>query len=289
MSRLRPPLVFIGALHVDELIWPTDSMNLHASNPVRRERRVGGVAANAARAAGEWSERQVHLIAATGDDADASWLAQTQRDAGVECHTQRLCNATSGRYTAIHDEHGELLLGLAETAVAERLDTADACHTLSGLQPVATVLDANLSSDSLEWLLMPDKPLGKSVALAVSPAKAHRFARRLERIDLLFCNRREAAALCDCEPTAGIDSLADGLLSAGARRFVLSDGARPIVVQTPAARVRISVPSLAIGTSVNGAGDTMAGASLALWLEHEDLAASVSNAGLPAAHAIISR
>ena len=91
---------------------------------------------------------------------------------------------------------------------------------------------------------------------------------------------------------APLGTLADALATLGSRRFVLSDGAAAVLVQDIASRERVAVAPIAPGAassvrSVNGAGDALAGATLARWLDGRSLAAAVREAGLPAARDIL--
>ena len=305
------PLVLVGALHVDELVWPEDALVARASNPVRRTQRPGGVGANVARAAARTGALPVALVAATGDDDDARRLVASLAEAGVDCRAVAVPGRPSGRYTAVHDADGELFVGLADTGLAETLDAATVRTRLDDIDPLALVVDTNLSGGCIDDLLAADaaRAVGANgrrvprVALAVSPAKAARLATTARSIDLLFCNRREAAALGARATDAPLERHADALLAAGFARFVLSDGAAPLLVQTPAARTAVTVPPLPRARSVNGAGDALAGATLGRWLapkraagepvrvveplDDATLADAVRTAGLPAAAAAL--
>ena len=288
------PLVLVGALHVDELCWPTGRLVPRASNPVRHARRPGGVAANVARAAAASGDgRAVVLCAALGDDADARWLLDALGGDGVDCRAVRVPGRPTGRYTVVHDEAGELLLGLSDVDIAETLDAAAVRAALAGTRAAALVLDANLSPGCLAALLeradaADPGPRAPRVALAVSPAKAARLAPHLGALDLLFCNRREGAALAGTPADAPLEAIADALLALGCRRFVLSDGGAPIVVQRPEGRHLVPVPRATIRGTVNGAGDALAGATLARWLARGDLTGAVSEAGVAAAGAVLA-
>ena len=283
------PLVVVGALHVDELLWPLGTLAPRASNPVRRERRAGGVGANVARAAAGAGSRDVVLVAALGDDGDAAWLRAELAADGVDVVARVVEGCASGRYTVVHDEGGELFVGLAETGLAEALGAADVRTRLPGAF-AALVLDANLGADCIGALLNGARSGDAGaprVGLAVSPAKARRLVPGLASLDLLFCNRREAAALGGLDVGAPVESLADALGAVGAARFVLSDGAAAVLVQAPEGRVRVPVPTVAVAGSVNGAGDALAGATLARWLDGVALVDAVRDAGLPAAAGIV--
>ena len=240
------------------------------------------------------------LVSAIGDDADGGRLHAALRGEGIDCRALRLAGRRTGSYAAVHDASGELYIGLADTGVVESLSAAAVLDALDGIRPAALVLDANLSPDCLRTLLAAPSPAPSTddvprldahrldevprVALAVSPDKALRLSSRLRELDLLFCNRREAAALAGLPVPAPLDALADALVALGVHRIVLSDGDAPLIVHEGERRASISVPPLAAApASVNGAGDALAGATLAHWLDADDLEAAVRESGLPAA------
>lgn len=286
----QPPLVVVGALHVDELVWPTASFVARASNPVRREWLIGGVGANVARAAARHGTRDVVMVAALGDDAEGGRLERSLVAEGIDVLAQIVPGRASGRYTVVHDERGELFVGLADTALAEVLDAATVRERLARRCDIGgLLLDANLDGACLGALVATGSELGQPViALAVSPSKAQRLAPHLAAIDLLFCNRREAAALGRVDEGEPIERLGDALADAGCAQFVLSDGADAVLVHTPGGRTSVAVPHVAVVGSVNGAGDALAGATVARWLDSDDLVAAVREAGMPAAAAVVS-
>jgi sugar/nucleoside kinase (ribokinase family) len=133
--------------------------------------------------------------------------------------------------------------------------------------------------------------------MAVSPSKALRLRNIASHIDLLFCNRREAAALIANDPRAAefhdvrrpsIDQLGRDLQQLGFSQFVLSDGPAPVLVTSHTEKQQIQVPELNRQRSVNGAGDAMAGATLGAWITGMTLPQAVLKLGLPMAARVVS-
>ena len=87
---------------------------------------------------------------------------------------------------------------------------------------------------------------------------------------------------------ASTEALALALIDSGFSRFVLSDGADPVFVFEDDQLKQLAVPSLTIESTVNGAGDAMAGAIVAHWVNGTKLFEAVQTAGLPAASRILT-
>ncbi len=272
-----PPLVAVGALNVDLVFRLTGPVAMRASNVAGLERRTGGVAANVARA---FAREAPHgprplLVAAIGDDAPPGCE-------GVELLPVHR-PGPSPTYAAVLDADGELHLGLAATELVETLEAADVLERIDASTPM--LVDANLAPVCLTALAATNRTL---VAMATSPEKALRLATIAARVDCLFCNRREAAALVDAAPDSPLDTLADVLTARGWRRYVLTDGPAALLVVEPGERTTVPVPRRTSVGTVNGAGDALAGAALVHWLAGTPLHRAVAEAGLSAAARILS-
>lgn len=292
-------LAIIGALHVDDVACSASPLVSRASNPVTWQQSVGGVAANTARAAAQYdlNSQSIEFTAAVGDDSLSHSLAATLATCNVIPTLQTIAGCSTGRYSAIMNHDGELYIGLADVALAERLDT-DHVQELGRRGPyVAMLMDANLSSRCLASIASlaasTNTPLA---ALTVSPSKSLRLRPIAAQVNVLFCNRREAMALiADDDAAAELDEgnhvtteqLADSLSELGFAQIVLSDAQAPILVQDTGNRYHIPVPNISEPYTVNGAGDAMAGACFAAWASGLSLYDSVKNHGLVIAASIV--
>jgi sugar/nucleoside kinase (ribokinase family) len=68
---------------------------------------------------------------------------------------------------------------------------------------------------------------------------------------------------------------------------VITDGADKLLVQDTDNRTIIAIPPTTVTGNVNGAGDALAGATTADWVQGKPLAASVFETGLPAAQSVL--
>lgn len=291
-------LLIVGALHVDDIATSKQALIPRASNPVHRQQRVGGVGANAALAAARFRQtddkrfdQQIAFAAAIGTDPVAAQLEATLIAADITPCLQRLPDRVSGRYIAVLDPAGELHIGLSDVALAESLEAHHLPWPTASKAWQSVLMDANLAQETLVSLSQLASKAGMTqAAISVSPAKSVRLLSIASTLDLLFCNRREAIALAatDLHVQASADELADALLERGFRQFVLTDGSSPVVIHGNEQRQYVPVPAIESASSVNGAGDALAGATFAAWCAGIELAEAVRTVGLPHAERVVT-
>jgi len=251
--------VVIGALHLDLVGRLADAHRPAASNPVRFEASPGGVGANVARAIAA-AGLPCRLITPCGGDSASDPVLVLP---GVTIDRVAIGGCEPGRYVAILDQRGELVAGYSDTRACEMASAGQLLAVLARQAATLCVLDANLSAEAIAGTVAGSR--APIAAVAVSPVKAQRLAPVATGIALLFCNRREALALTRVPDGASLETLADGLHAAGFARVVLTDGPAGLLVAEPEGRHRLAAPSVGAGgvAGVNGAGDALAGATLA--------------------------
>lgn len=282
-------ILIVGGLLVDDIAISTENLRPGCSNPVSWHHRLGGVATNVARVAAQ--QVGVLLIACTGDDEYGKRLADQLGQHSLSSSLVVRKGESSDRYTAVLDSDGELFIGLADASLVEQMRWSDIEQRLPTWRPEAIVIDANLSqtciSESITALASHYETPVPVYALAVSPAKSVRMLHAAEKVDVLLCNRREAAALTNLDWQSDINRLADGLLELQFSSFVITDGGDSIMVQDRQSRSFVAVPEIAIDNNVNGAGDALAGAAIVQLINGQSLLQAVSCAGIEAARAVL--
>lgn len=309
-DETKPQLFVIGALHVDEIATAIEPFVLGESNPVRWTRRVGGVAANAARAAAFAAPQAgVNLLANCADDGDGASLVAAMQKTGVDVLAANLGHTGSGRYSAVVQPDGEVLVGLADVLQAEEISvpvifdhlSRSACHTV--------LFDSNLSAATIdEFTRLQENHRQSShnseqlnyscntvMAVSVSPSKALRLVNSLPFLDVLFCNRAEAIALVDAigsDTDASTQSMLAALCAQGCSHIVMTDGAKGVHIQSKTKHTHIPVKPVPLSASMNGPGDALAGATAALiaaaTITHSKLADAVLQNGIPAAQSVVT-
>jgi sugar/nucleoside kinase (ribokinase family) len=276
-------LFAVGGAHVDRRGQVSGLFVPGASNPGIMREDVGGGVFNALRNAAARGI-QPALMSLRGGDADGTHVASAIAQAGIEDHSAVFLDRATPSYTAILDRHGELIAGLADmglydTAFVKQLarrKARDAIYTAD-----AILCDANMPPDAVETLarLAGAKPL---YAIAISPVKSLRLSGVLSHITCLFMNVREAAGLsglgAHADPMAVIKALksrglASGIITAG-RDAITGFNGHGVFSLTPPQPRRLM--------DVTGAGDALAGVTIAALMNGLDLRAALRE-GLAAA------
>lgn len=255
-----PRLLAVGGAHIDRRGRVAGEYVAAASNPGVMREEIGGGAFNAARAAAARGA-SVSLMSLRGGDAAGGMVASAIAGAGIADLSVTYLDRATPSYTALIDREGELIAGLAdmglyEAGFARQLGRRAFRDAAGGAD--ALLLDANLPEPALRRALAATG--APCFAIAVSPAKAVRFAALLDRLALLFMNRREAAALVGAaEPP----DLVAGLRAAGLRAGVVTAGGGAVIAFEGARGLRLQPPSMPAIADVTGAGDALAGAAVA--------------------------
>jgi len=269
MAVSFPPFTSVavfGGIAVDRIAVTTASPTLGASNPGTVRAAPGGVGFNVARTLARLGLK-VRLAAVVGDDPDGRTALAAAKAAGVDAGLTfvdpRLPTAS---YQAVFDDKGGLVVGVADTAVYEKLAPADmAAAAGTARNDGLWVIDANFPHETIAFLLGEAEAAGRPVsALPISPAKAVRFAMLDRRPPLLFANRREAAAMLGRPLDIGLPDageLAGELDARGFANVLVTDSAEPLHVVSAGERLAFTPPSTRVA-SVNGAGDAFAAGTI---------------------------
>lgn len=257
------PIVCIGGANIDRKLRTLTSLQMGTSNPVTQHEAFGGVARNIAENLARLGV-PVALLSAVGDDAAGHALLAQAESVGIDPRsTLQMAGTSSGTYTAVLDDQGEMLLALAHMQLCDELTPA----FLATRQPQRaaahmTVADLNLPEDSIRVLLADARrdavPL---VIAAVSKPKMTRLPTDLTGLRLLILN------IGELESRVG-QTLTTQLQIAAACRSLQQQGAQDVIVtlgnggvlHTSADGIdSLAAPEVPV-TDVTGAGDAFAAA-----------------------------
>lgn len=259
-ERLGPITVF-GAANIDHTGWTRGRPVMGASNPGRMRMTPGGVGFNVATILARLGHA-VRLVARIGRDAGGDTIRTAADAAGIDTRHLSVSSAPTATYLAALDDHGGLIVGIAGMEIHDEMASG---RLLTAIETAPDgdwwVADANLPAETLAFLTRLARQAGRPIAaLAVSPAKAVRLAPLLADLDLVFVNRKEAAALlglADDAPPRPAEALAEALAGRPRPDVVVTDAAAPLAAAADDV-VRSFATLRAEIRSANGAGDALA-------------------------------
>jgi pseudouridine kinase len=261
-----------GAANLDRTARCIGELVLRTSNPVTTRQSIGGVARNVAANLTHLGNK-VRLTAAIGGDSGGEELVRALTADGIEARGMlRFADATTASYTAVLDRDGELLIGLADMAIYDRITPEALAPTLEGDSFHGRFVDANLPPACLD---AATSRLPQDIVLAastVSTPKAARLLPFLDRLDVVFANRAEASVLSDIDIQNDADALraADAIRRRGTTTVFVTLGPRGAVVVGADDRLyRPAIPGAA--RDVVGAGDAFASGAMSALLAGKSL------------------
>ncbi|MEO0544983.1 MAG: PfkB family carbohydrate kinase [Pseudomonadota bacterium] len=252
-------IVGIGGAHVDWIAQMNAPHLPGASTPGQVQTYVGGCCLNSLRVLAQLGpEHVVTMISARGGDAPGERVQAAIEDANLRDQSGIYLDRNSPTYTAILDEKGDVISAVADMSLYEdvlprHLRRLEVRETLKRADVL--VIDANLPASAIDPIVHEFD--GLTVGLAISAAKAERLKNSAALFDITFMNRREMGALGD------LDQL-------GFKTTIVTDETNSVAVRDAGHTYTIPVPPIADTIDVTGAGDALAGATLATLLQSND-------------------
>jgi pseudouridine kinase len=259
----RRPVVCVGAANLDRKLRSTAPLVPGTSNPASAVESFGGVARNIAENLARLGA-QVALLTAIGNDSSGAALLADAEALGIDTRgTLKLEDAASGTYTAVLDQHGEMVVALADMALYDRFDPDAVASRQAQLAAAALVVaDLNLPLDTVDALVRSARRPGAALVLvAVSEPKMARLPRDLDGVGLLILNAGELATRVG-RTLAHADEIAAAMREVqaqGVRDLVVTQGAAGVLLTTPERIVHLPAPEAEV-VDVTGAGDAFAAA-----------------------------
>lgn len=279
----RPAILAVGGAHVDRRGVVSGSYRPGASNPGTMREEVGGGAFNALRNACLAGARGA-MLSVRGGDAAGRMVERAIAEAGISDLSATFLDRSTPSYTAILEDSGELVCGFADMALYDlAFDKQLRRHPFrDSIGSVDAVLaDANLPLSALGRLAgaIGDVPL---FAIGVSPAKVVRLKPILGSLSILFLNRNEARALTGLAPGSPDDAIGPALAGTGLARAVVTAGGADLILLEQGRLATLTPPRTSNVRDVTGAGDSLAGVTMARVLQGLDFHQAVRH-GIAAA------
>ena len=260
-------ILAVGGAHIDRRGQVSGPYVPAASNPGTMREDVGGGVFNALRS---MVRRGVSasLMSVRGGDAAADTISKAIADASIADLSAVFLDRTTPSYTALLDRDGELIVGFADMALYDlafprQVTRSKVREAIAAVD--AILCDANLPSAALERLV--PLAVGKPVfAIAISPAKIVRLKPVLGHLAAVFMNRREALALTRLDAAASQQAIVEGLKRVGLGSAVVTAGGGPVLGFDHDGVFAVMPPTPRRVADVTGAGDALAGVTVAALL-----------------------
>jgi pseudouridine kinase len=257
------PIACFGAANLDRKLRSLATLKMGTSNPARQDESFGGVARNIAENLARLGA-PVALTTAIGDDSSGRALLAHAEGAGIDTRgTLRLADTCSGTYTAVLDDHGEMMLALADMALYDAITPEFlASRQPRRALPALTVADMNLPRETLAALLAD--ALSDTVPLvivAVSQPKMARLPADLRGLRLLILNQGELETRVGkpLRTDADFAAACAAVQDQGAQNLIVTRGGAGVIFTRAGGIDRLAAPEARI-VDVTGAGDAFAAA-----------------------------
>lgn len=263
----------IGGANIDRKLQLDGKLIAETSNPARTEQSSGGVARNIAENLGRLG-KLANLITVVGEDTEGSWLlSQTKSYADVSA-SQRLLNESTGAYSAILDERGEMLFALADMNIYESVDIGfidKRWGLISSSEMV--LLDTNFPEEVLKYIIRRCQTEGVPITIIpVSEPKVLKLPTSLEGVSWFICNKGEAETYLGMtiETEGDYFKAAKAITQRGAERVVITRGDQGLIYYTTYKEARAVLPPKVEVADVTGAGDALVAGILFGYLKGSD-------------------
>ncbi|WP_203553947.1 PfkB family carbohydrate kinase [Bacillus sp. B15-48] len=268
------PITCIGGANIDRKFYAQSKITAETSNPVRSSRSVGGVARNIAENLGRLGE-EVTFISAAGTDSEWDEIYELSSPFMNLEHVAKLEHASTGSYTAVLDQNGDLNIALADMEVFDQITPELLIKNSTILRKAkCIVVDLNCPSETIDFLCyFTSKNNIPLVIIPVSSPKMSRLPKSLNAVTWLIVNKDETETFLNIS----INDEKDWELSIkkwmelGVKNIIVTNGAKGVMVGREDGEIRyypaIDTPNV---VDVTGAGDSFCSAVIFSWLQKKD-------------------
>ena len=194
------PIICIGGANIDRRYLVKDKMIQGTSHNVQSRTNVGGVARNVAENLGRLEEK-VMLFSVTGNDTEWKMIEnQSEHFMNLKA-VDRIEGCPTGTFMEVIDMNGEMVLGLAEVDIFDKMMPEWLSKHLSVLKRSKYIIaDLNCPKDTIEFLNSFAIKYNIPIALmTVSVQRLNNLPDYLGGIKVLVTKHNETAAYFDME------------------------------------------------------------------------------------------
>lgn len=217
-------ICIVGGAAIDITGKPDSICRERDSNIGSVRIRVGGAGHNIAKRLAALGYR-AELITAIGSGFHAGMVRESCRQANVSLRHAYVGSEHTGIYIGVFDEDGDMLVGVSDMGVLDRLTPEYLAPLLPEINGSRMcVIDGNLSPEALDFLC--SRVTAPLFYDPVSCAKAERIGGNVGRCFAILPNRFEAGFLSgkSCDTVRGVYRASDWFLEQGVKRVFVSLG-----------------------------------------------------------------
>lgn len=226
-------VVCIGAANVDKKIKTTHQLQPYTSNPVTSMTSLGGVCRNVAENLGRLGQ-EVVLVSVAGNDSEWAYIKELSSPFMDTDGVVTIEGQSTGTYTALLDNDGEMYLGLADMSVYDTLTPDVLSKQVHYLQQAkCIVMDLNCPKESIEYICsFAKKHAIPLVLITVSEPKMDRMPNDLSAVHCLITNVGETRAFFNKTLASERDYEEAALAwqNLGVSTVVLTDGGKRVLI-----------------------------------------------------------
>lgn len=264
-------VILIGGAHIDIAGVPEHKLRNGEKNYGKVSFSAGGVALNVARNLSRLGVEST-LLSLLCDDANSQIILNECKQYNIDIsHSKMIKGHSTPNYLYIVDFDGDTHLGVSDTKLYEQLTPEFFKTKLDVINShKVCFIDANLSSDALEYLLK-----NITIPTMVDPVSVDHCTKLKDIIHLAHTikpNEKELEALCDISPKDenALQSAKDYFINHGVQNVFFSLGEKGLYYGNPDMHNHI-VNKVENIVNTNGAGDAMMAALIYARLNDYDI------------------
>lgn len=268
------PIVCIGGANIDRKFHVKEKAQFGTSNPCKSTQSAGGVARNIAENLGRLG-LNVSLITCSGQDSDWRFIKEVSAPYMNLDFVSQISKASTGSYTAILEETGEMIMALADMEVYEFITPKLLENHQSLLRQAKCIIaDLNTPKEGLDYLCQFSRENHKDLILIpVSSPKMKRLPKNLQDVTWLITNRDESEAYFNREIKDAKDwsDALENWLSLGIKNVIITNGKDGALIGNREEILYIPALETNEVIDVTGAGDAFSAAVVYSWLEGKSI------------------
>ncbi|RLQ94485.1 carbohydrate kinase [Falsibacillus albus] len=253
-------VVCIGGSNIDRKLKVQKELVYGTSNPSETSISCGGVARNISENLGRMGIPS-SLMTIVADDYEGAFLLEETKPYVDVAGTMMVLHQTTGTYTAVLNEEGDMAIALADMNIYEMIDTGFIEKRWSQISSAEMVLlDTNFPEEVLAYIIRRCKQEGVPLVISpVSSPKVKKLPRNLEGTTWYISNKDEAEELTGMkiEKDGDFFMAAEAIIEKGAENVVITRGKEGLVYYSQSGGAGVILAPHIQVDEVTGAGDAL--------------------------------